>query len=188
MARHAGALAPVDDVDVGVTPDARIAGLRRRVRRMAARANRVGGSDRRGDREAHRKRGLGAVAPDARVLAAGDERMRLMTEGARVVVGGTRTGWLLVARRAHLEGDRGRSVNVMAVETPLRARVLSMRDRTLVVAAGAIGHGDRRRIVYAMASGAIGRGVLHDRRRFPMALPMAIDASGFGSIGGEGMA
>lgn len=64
----------------------------------------------------------------------------------------------------------------------------SVLGRTLVVTPSAIGHGDRRRIVHVVASGAIGGGVLHDRRRFTMALGVAIDAFGLGTTGGEAMA
>jgi hypothetical protein len=128
------------------------------------------------------------MAANARALAPGDKVVRLMATDARIVTRGARTGRLGMAGRAHGEGGGGRHVGAMAIETSLGTGMLPVLDGALYVAARAISRDDRRRLVDAVALGAVDRRVLRDRRRLSMPLGVAADARGRGSTGSEGVA
>jgi hypothetical protein len=138
VARDAGALLAVLDMDIGVARCTGGRGVRWGVRRVAARANRVGRHDR------FRKSRLLPVATDARTLTAGDEVVGLMAAYTRSMIGWTRPDGLGVARRARVQRGRGRRVDLMAIAASLRATVLAVLESALFVAGCTCGGDDRR--------------------------------------------
>ena len=151
-------LAAVRDLDVRVAPDARRRGLGRSVRRVAARADRV--------RRHRRARRASSSRRGSRCTPArpGDEVVR--ADGSRCTSRGPPAAAPRAAhgRRARRERGGRRRVIAVAVGAARRAGVLGVLGRALVVAARAVGGDDRRRLVHAVALGAVGRGVLHDGR------------------------
>ncbi len=75
----------------------------------------------------------------------------------------------------------------VTIEAAFRTRVLAVLDRSLRVASRAIGRDDRRRLVHAVAFGAVDRRMLRDGRRLAVPLGVAPDARGRGMIRGEGV-
>ncbi len=138
VAGAAGFLGSMFDLDVLVAADARGRSPGRIMRRVAACTDRVGRRHVRGQRR------LLAVAADASLLATRHEVVGLMATDARVVTRRMRPRGLSVARRACNRGGCRRPVRAVTVETPLRAGVLAVLRRALVVAARTISRDDGR--------------------------------------------
>jgi hypothetical protein len=171
MAARARRLIRVRYMDGRMATFARARGFAGRMGRVAVRADRV----RRGARR--RERRLGSVAPDACRHAAGDEVMGFVAPDARIVARRLWSRWLRMAGRAGLHGGYPRRVCVVAVEAPLRARVLCMGRRALLVARGAILDLRERVGVHPVAPRAVGRAVLVDLGEASLRLVVAADAS-----------
>jgi hypothetical protein len=179
VAGDARSLCAVLDLDVLVATDARGRGLTGSVRRVAARADRVG------RHRVRSQRGLLAMTADASPLASGHEVVFLVATDAGFVTRRMRSRRLCMARRACLRGGRCRLVRAVTVETPLRAGVRAMLRRALVVAARAIGGDEGWGIVGTVAFRAFGGGVLHDGGQVALQLHVTADARRSGEAGRE---
>jgi hypothetical protein len=182
MARDARSLFSVGHVDIGMAPDARCGRVFGRVRHVAAGAYRV----RR--RRFRRESDLLAMTADARGLPTGDEVVRLMAADARFVAAGRGPGGLDVTRRARIERRKRGVMAAMAIEAARRVRMRCVLRRSLAMAARAIGHDDRRRLVDLVALGALERRVPHHGMALALGLGVAADARRLGKIGRERVA
>jgi hypothetical protein len=127
------------------------------------------------------------MTADARGLTSGDEIVRLMAADTRFVAGWRRSVALRVTRRARIErSDRGR-VTAMAIEATRRARVSCMLRRSFAMAARAVCHDDRGRLVDLVALGALERRVPDHRKALSLGLGVAADARRFGDIRRKGV-
>jgi hypothetical protein len=162
VARDAGILVSMIDVNLGVAAATRRRRGPRCVRRVARGALRV--RHRLFGCQRGQQRRLGAVAADADSRGLRDEVVRLVAGEARVVPSRLGTCRVLVTSGAGRARSTGGVVRFVAIEAVLAVFVLSVRERSLVVTIDAGFHRDRRRFVRVMARLALGRPVGRYRR------------------------
>jgi hypothetical protein len=183
VARNAGILTAVIDVNLRVAGLARGRSKHRRVRHVAARAKRV----RYGRRRQHggKERGFGPVAADAEL---GREIVRLVAGKARIVSRWFRPSRLFMARRTALARSLGRPVRLVTVEAILAAGMLSVRKRPLFVTIRAGPYRDRGCFVGVVARLALCRAMGRHSSNERLRLGVATDASRSGAPGSKHVA
>ncbi len=175
MAVDAVRLAAMHGVHLLVTDLTRALGLRRRVRRVTARASGMGGN-RRGE-----QRGLGPVASEAHPRALRHEIVWLVTGETRVVVGWLRAGRLLMAGRAGRSCRARRVVAPVAIEAIFASYVLGVVHRAFLVTIGARFRRDGGRRVRVVAFVASRRQVHAHRGGVSLGLAVTVAAGRRGS-------